>query len=716
MGEYLSPGLVLEERSASAGAVAGVSTSTYATVGWLRKGPENEPQLVTSFDKFVEIFGTYWRNSYIPFMLAAFFQNEGARAYITRVVPADAVVGSNASAFDSAATAAQFTGRELPATTDLSTNPYIAIKLDGAAATQIDASAGAALPTAVTPAEMQSAIDGTAGITCTLLTGDRLHIVNDVAGLAKTLEFVEATANDNTIKILGLDVSASKTYLYTGQDAVDWSLESPWKGAYYNQVRMCLTGNDDYQDGNGGWTRFNVSISDESSVGAGDWTELEPYSAVVLDDDTSDFFVEDVVNDQTEFCKITKGADYGVPHGLVPTQWLAEWIGEGDAAAVTFTGTLLNPTVHEGSLSIVAAGITGVDDGEGNITGTGITTGTIDYDTGAFSITFAVAPIADVQILATYYETPASTEVCGQLTGAADGTGPLTRGLVTDPVLQASKAGLYSFDDLDEILNISMPDFAGDITVSNDLISYGEVNKNRFAILTTPIGTTPTNAVRFVRVTAGYNTSYAALYYPWVKIYDPITDDGRLLTVPPDGFVAGVYSRTDKNRNVGKAPAGINDGKLLGARGLERIVNKGERDVIYPARVNPLADSPQTGRCVWGARTLSKDAEWLYVNVRRLFMFCEQSVYNASFWTVFENNGPGLWAKMKAQGDGFFMNIFRDGYLAGETPAQAWFIKIDSENNPQSAIDAGLLTADYYIAPNKPAEFVRLRFQQKVNS
>jgi phage tail sheath protein FI len=715
MGEYLSPGLFLEERSASAGAIAGVSTSTYATCGWLRKGPENEAQLVTSFDNFVETFGTYWRNSYIPFMMAAFFQNEGARAYVTRVVPSDATVGSNASCFDSAATVATFIGRALPATTDLSTNPNFGLKIDGGAAADIDASAGAAVPGAVTPAEMQAAIDLTVGITCTLETGDRLKIVHDTAGAGKSLEFLEASANDNTAKILGLDVSGSKTYLYEGEDAVDWTAESPWKGAYYNQVRMCIAGNDDFLDDYGGWTKFNVTNQDESAVGEADWSDLESYEAVVLDDDTDEHFIEDVVNDQTNFCKIEKGATYGIPQALKAHQILAEWIGEGDALEVTFTGTLLNPVVHLGTLSIVAAGITATDDGDGNLTGTGVSAGTIDYDTGAFSITFSAAPAADVQILATYYQEATATEVCCQLSGGTDGTGPLTRGDVTDPALAASKAGLYAFDDLDEILNISMPDFAGDVTVSNDLIAYGEQYKNRFAILTTQVGVTPQNAKKFVQFTAQYNTSYAALYYPWVTIYDPITDDGRGLNVPPDGFVAGVFSRTDTNRNVGKAPAGINDGKINGAIGLERILNKGERDILYPVRINCLVSSPQTGRCVLGARTLSKDAEWLYVNIRRLFMFCEQSVYNASFWVLFENNGPGLWAKIKAQGDGFFNNIFRDGYLAGTKPSEAWHIKVDSENNPQSAIDAGLLTVDYYIAGNKPAEFVRLRFQQKVN-
>jgi hypothetical protein len=97
-------------------------------------------------------------------------------------------------------------------------------------------------------------------------------------------------------------------------------------------------------------------------------------------------------------------------------------------------------------------------------------------------------------------------------------------------------------------------------------------------------------------------------------------------------------------------------------------------------------------------------------------MFCEKSLYNASFWAVFENNGPGLWAQIKAQFDSFFSTLYSDGQLAGDSPAQAFFVKVDNDNNPKSAVDAGLLTVDCYIAPHKPAEFVRLRFQQKVSA
>lgn len=715
MGNYLSPGLFLEERSASAGPVAGVSTSTYASAGWLRKGPENQPQLVTSFQRFVEIFGTYWRNSYIPFIVASFLQNEGTRAYITRIVPSNAVKASNASCFSDAASAAEFIGRALPATTDLSTDKNINLAIDGGVAADIDASAGAAVPAAVTPAEMQAAIDVTVGITCTLLAGDRLKIVSDNPGADSALLFAVATANDNTAKILGLDVSGSKTYTYTGEAASDWGGEAAWNGAYYDQVRMCLSGNDDFQDGNGGWTKYNAGIDEESAVGAGDWDSLETYDGVVLDDDTDDYFIGTVINDATQFFKITEGATFNAPRVLRAAHKLAEWLAEGTGALASFSGTLLNTGIHPGSVSIVAAAITAVDDGEGNLSGTGITSGTIDYSTGAWTLVFTVAPVADVQILATYYVAATATSICCQLSGGSDGTGGLSRALVSDPALEASKSGIYAFNALDEILILTLPDFAGDVTVSNDLIAYAQNQKNRFCPLTTPLGKTPTQAASWLRNVAQYNTSYAALYYPWVKIYDPIADDGRLMNVPPDGFIAGAYARTDSRRNVGKAPGGITDGAMVGARGLEYVMDKGERDVVYQTRINPLIESTQTGRAVWGVKTLSLDAEWALVNVRRLFMFCEQSIYNSLFWAVFENNGPGLWAKVKAQGDGFFSNIFRDGYLAGTSPSQAWQIVVDESNNPPEAVDAGLLTVDYYIAPNKPAEFIRLRFQQKVN-
>jgi phage tail sheath protein FI len=721
MAEFLSPWLYTVERKASAGAIAAVSTSTYATVGWLRKGPVDKPQLITSFGKFVEVFGTYWRNSYVPFAVAAFFQNGGARAYISRVVPSDATKSADSTGLDTAVSSATFYTRQLadPLTTLDATHYNIGLAIDGAPAADIDVTGDSGVGASYALSALATTIDGTAGISCVVEAvlggGDRLKITSDSTGPTSSLVFSAATANDCSKELLGLDTSGG-SFTYEGAAAIDWTLTAAWPGAAYDQTRFCISGNPDYQDGDGGYTAFDVEEQEESSAGAADWQTMESYDAVVFDDDTSDQFAPTVINGETDYIKIEEGATFDTPSALKSHQRANECVGEGDAAATTFSGTLLFPAVYEGSLTIVAGAITATDQGDGTLAGTGIVSGTINYTTGAWTLEYSAAPAAAVLLIAAYSTPATSTEVCVQLAGGTDGTGPLARADVSDPALEASKAGIYAFNAVDEILNMSLPDFAGTVTVANDLFSYAENREDIFVIAATALGVDPSDAEKWIRNTAQYNTSYGALYYPWVKIEDPIAADGRGLNIPPDGFIAGVYARTDSNRNVGKSPGGIEDGKILGAIGLERDLDKGERDLLYPARINPLVSTAQTGRAVWGVRTLSYDAEWRYINARRLFIFCKKSVYNASFWTVFENNGAGLWSRMKAQGDGFFLNLFRDNYFAGETPAEAFFIQIDEENNPQEAIDAGLLTADYYIAPNKPAEFVRIRFQQKVKA
>ena len=179
------------------------------------------------------------------------------------------------------------------------------------------------------------------------------------------------------------------------------------------------------------------------------------------------------------------------------------------------------------------------------------------------------------------------------------------------------------------------------------------------------------------------------------------------------GHVVGVYARTDTQKNVGKSPGGIEDGKLNFSIGLEYDVELGEIDILNPAGINSLYQSVETGRCVWGVRTLEIGGEFRYINAQRLFMFVEKSLYRSTHWVVFENNNADLQIKVKTQVESFLLNLYKNGYFAGTSPAEAFFVVCSAQNNPPESVDLGRLICDVGMAPNKPAEFVIYRLQQK---
>ena len=185
--------------------------------------------------------------------------------------------------------------------------------------------------------------------------------------------------------------------------------------------------------------------------------------------------------------------------------------------------------------------------------------------------------------------------------------------------------------------------------------------------------------------------------------------------MPPSGAVAGTYAYTDSARGVHKAPAGITEGYLDSVVGIERVVTKGEHDVLNPIGVNVIRSLSQ-GICIWGARTLSADSEWQYVNVRRLFLYIEESIDEGTQWVVFEPNDPALWGKVKRNITAFLTRVWRDGALFGSTPEEAFFVKVDAENNPPEVRDVGQLIIEVGVAPVKPAEFVIIRISQKTLS
>jgi len=294
----------------------------------------------------------------------------------------------------------------------------------------------------------------------------------------------------------------------------------------------------------------------------------------------------------------------------------------------------------------------------------------------------------------------------GLTTVGLDGTAPSDVDLI---------GGLAKLDALPDVNIVAIPGRGtaavvdagtGYCTGRQDCIFIGEATQDDD---TTAEVTTFVNALTV-------KSSYGAVYFPWVKATDPTGQAATPILLPPSGYVAGIYARTDARRGVWKAPAGT-EANLSGSVGLAVQLNDAQQDVLNLIGANLIRFFASSGVVVWGARTLAtaSDPEYRYVSVRRLAMFLERSIYNGIQWAVFEPNDEGLWASLRLNIGAFMMNMFRAGAFQGSTPSQAFFVKCDAETNPQSEIDAGVVNVLVGFAPVKPAEFVVIKISQKTS-
>ena len=197
------------------------------------------------------------------------------------------------------------------------------------------------------------------------------------------------------------------------------------------------------------------------------------------------------------------------------------------------------------------------------------------------------------------------------------------------------------------------------------------------------------------------------MYYPWIEVMDLSTD--KSIHMPPSGFMAGVWARTDNTRGVHKAPA---NEVVMGTTGLSYSVTKGEQDILNPIGVNCIRSFAGMGIRIWGARTLTSNALWRYVSVRRLFNMIETTIENSTQWTVFEPNDPRLWGKIRRDVGSFLTTQWNAGALYGGSPSQAFYVKCDEQTNPPESRELGRVVVEVGIAPVKPAEFVIFRISQ----
>lgn len=267
------------------------------------------------------------------------------------------------------------------------------------------------------------------------------------------------------------------------------------------------------------------------------------------------------------------------------------------------------------------------------------------------------------------------------------------------------RTGIQAFIDNDEVSIMAVPGVT-DPNVQLSLVAHCENLKSRFAVLDIPRDLKKVADVQTHRNI--FDTDYAAMYHPWLQVFDPM--DKRNIFIPPSGSVVGIYARSDNSRGVYKAPA---NEVVRACVGLDCQYNKGEQDILNPKGINLIRYFTGQGIRVWGARTCSSNTIWKYINVRRLFIFLEQSIKNGSNWVVFEPNDERLWARVQRTIYSFLLGVWRGGALMGSTPDEAFFVKVDRSTMSQDDIDNGRLICIIGVSPVKPAEFVIFRITQK---
>jgi hypothetical protein len=308
-----------------------------------------------------------------------------------------------------------------------------------------------------------------------------------------------------------------------------------------------------------------------------------------------------------------------------------------------------------------------------------------------------------------------------RLTGGKDGELPGPDDLLgqeADPDVVTNKAtGLEALGEIDDIAIVALPDAGGLLdddsikAAADALIGHAEKYRYRIAVVDGKVNSSLTEIREF---RGQFDSKYAALYHPWIEILDPLFPPvpgvpPRKLLLPPSGFVTGIYARNDIERGVHKAPA---NEIVRGLTKFEININKSRQDVLNPEGVNCLRFFEGRGNRVWGARTMSSDPEWKYVNVRRLFIYLEHSIEKATQWAVFEPNNERLWTNLRRTVEDFLYVLWRDGALIGAKPEEAFFVRCDRSTMTQNDLDNGRMICLVGVAPSRPAEFVIFRVGQ----
>jgi phage tail sheath protein FI len=737
MPEYLSPGVYIEEIDTGPKPIAAVPTSTAGAVGVALRGPTT-PTLITNYGDFVRVYGGplaipddatqgawsqrghYWQAAE---SIKAFFDEGGTRVYYQRVVPSGAVASS--VPFNGGLVAA-LESDVTPADTVIALSHLFGIN----AGTQLTlvASTGSQIGQvtvqSVDRTKREVTLAAAAGVSA------KKHDLAVVTAVNNALDVLTATASsrgewgdDLSVQILPM-AGAQKTLAATPTSGAKVSTQTT-AAANQGDVDITVTAVAGSLDANTP-TPFQVKINGGPPEAVNAVADAAPNVtltlATALPANLPAGSQVTVVRPAVGGAEITvSGADRLYPEAVVQLEAAAgteiRVVQSVVGSQVTLTQAPANAYVEGDTLSIIEADVrvryrpaggteeierfaglrlTNAPDPTSLIAGVNLNSHWIRLQAGA---NYDATNLQNFPAV--------TTGGWGPLSGGDDALGTLTTGdfIGVNPG-PGQRTGIQALEEIDEVAICMVPGM-WDSDVQRELIIHCETLADRFAILDPP----PDQSVQEVQgFRSPIDTTFAALYYPWVQIRNPRPGAGGAEDIGPSGFVAGVYARTDIGRGVHKAPA---NEVLRSIRGFTQTITKREQDVLNPQNINVLRFFPGRGNRVWGARVLTSNASWRYVSVRRLFLMIEESIDEGTQWVVFEPNDEPLWARVRQSVTRFLTTQWRIGALQGVTADEAFFVACDRSTMTQDDIDNGRLICEIGIAPVKPAEFVIFRISQK---
>lgn len=677
MPEYLAPGVYVEETSFRSKSIEGVSTTTTGFVGPARFGPiDLEPEILTSLTEFERMYGDRQglafsggmnQPNFVWHAVRSFFEEGGKRLYAARVFRQ---LGNNPDSYQRPSS--DIDDDDLAATADLFNDGHARAWL-----TQ-DPGVGARDNSILIRARFPGALGNwrvrfTVALGQNMLSGVRGSLGSGSLRERDTVWIGDLTSPPSSPPAGTLGAGS----FYVAQfDAVEETWIFNGGGAKTN-------------------SDFRLNVPSGSSL-----PSLDPDEGHQLR----------LVSVSVEVTSTTGDSIPMVWTGIAPDPGHRNSFGAPDSLTSWFQQNP-NSLSQARSLPIVIVGGSSIDSGREVIdalVGYGTRTGTnVDLNQRIIDFSSQDPTVAELS-------TESARSITLNLSGGNDGAAPSVgdyQGITN--VTTNDKSGLVAFEDIDDISIVAAP--GATFGYKNDngvqasaiigaLISHASRMRYRIAVLDAGDDLS-ISEVRDMR--AKLDSSYAALYYPWIRILDPVTNTE--INVPPSGFVAGIYARNDINRAVYKAPA---NEVVNGAIGFEKLINKAQQEVLNPEGINCFRFFEGRGFRLWGARTISSDPEWKYVNLRRYFAYLEHSIDKGTQWAVFEPNGDLLWANVRRTISDFLLNEWQNGALLGDKPEKAFFVKCDRSTMTQNDLDNGRLVCLIGVAPLRPAEFVIFRIGQ----